>query len=155
MTLPPAQLDAASEWFFDEATSTLTLFWNATAGTPPPSDAGALSVPQVSPSERLLSAEGDRPRSPPLPQLRELFNITGSQAAPVVGVSFRGLGFRDAAISYLQPHGLPSSGDWALARTGALFFEVRPGACALRAAGARPRLAHAGHRIVRRCRLRL
>lgn len=59
------------------------------------------------------------------PQLRELFNITGSQAAPVVGVSFVGLGFRDAAISYLQPHGMPSSGDWAIARTASLFFEVR------------------------------
>ena len=60
-----------------------------------------------------------------LSQLRELFNITGSQADPVFNVSFIGLGFRDAAISYLQPHGMPSSGDWAIARTGALFFEVR------------------------------
>ena len=132
MTPRPAQLDAASEWFFDEATSTLTLFWNATAGTPPPGDAGALAVPQVCSSERVSSAEGDRPTLLPSPQLRELFNVTGSQAAPVVGVSFRGLGFRDAALSYLQPHGLPSSGDWALARTGALFFEVRPCAYVLR-----------------------
>lgn len=75
--------------------------WNATDGVPPPAEAGSFAVPQ----------------------LRELFNVTGTQGAPVANVSFLGLGFRDAALSYLQPHGLPSSGDWALARTGALFLE--------------------------------
>ena len=99
------ELDAPGEWFYDEVTGVLKLYWNDTEGVAPPGDAGAFAVPQ----------------------LRELFNITGTQAAPVVGVTFSGLGFRDAAISYLQPHGLPSSGDWAIARTAALFFEVRLG----------------------------
>ena len=94
------ELDAPGEWFFDAAAGQLTLWWNATDGVPPPAN-GSLAVPV----------------------LRELFNVTGSQAEPVVGVTFAGIGFRDTAPSYLQPHGLPSGGDWALARTGALFFE--------------------------------
>jgi hypothetical protein len=52
-----------------------------------------------------------------------LFNATGSQASPVRGVGFVGLGFRDAAASFFEPHGLPSGGDWALQRSAALIFE--------------------------------
>lgn len=77
----------------------LSLYWNDTNGTPPPSSGLAAT------------------------QLSELFRVVGTQAAPVVNVSFVGLGFRDSAIAYFAPHGLPSGGDWALARTGALFFE--------------------------------
>ena len=32
------ELDAENEYFFDEADSTLYLYYNATAGTPPPAD---------------------------------------------------------------------------------------------------------------------
>ena len=34
-----------------------------------------------------------------------------------------GCRFRDAAYAYLDPHGMPSGGDWALQRTGAVFVQ--------------------------------
>ena len=34
-----------------------------------------------------------------------------------------GLGLRDSAPTYMDPHGVPSGGDWALERMGALFLE--------------------------------
>ena len=55
--------------------------------------------------------------------LQILFNATGSQKSPVQNVSFSGIGFRDSAYTYLDPHGVPSGGDWGLERMGALFFE--------------------------------
>jgi len=56
-----------------------------------------------------------------------LVNVTGSQAAPVPGLSFRGLGFRDTAYVYFAPHSIPSGGDWALSRTAALQLEGTEG----------------------------
>lgn len=107
------ELDAPGEYHYNATTRTLTLCWNSTATT----TTAAASVASLPPPPGSLAA----------PLLRELFNITGSQATPVVNVSFLNLGFRDTSPSYLQPHGLPSGGDWALARTGALFFEGTEG----------------------------
>lgn len=39
------------------------------------------------------------------------------------GFRVLGLGFRDAAHTMLEPHGVPSAGDWALERLGALLLE--------------------------------
>ena len=94
------ELDAPAEWFHDVVAEKLYLWWNATAGTPPPAD-GSLSATQT----------------------QVLFNASGSQTAPVVDVSFIGLGFRDTSMTLFEPHGHPSSGDWAIQRTAALFFE--------------------------------
>ena len=55
--------------------------------------------------------------------LKVLFNITGSQSSPVKGLTLRGIGLRDTAYTYLDPHGMPSGGDWALQRGGAVFVE--------------------------------
>ena len=55
--------------------------------------------------------------------LKTLFELQGTQAAPVEGVTFRGLTFTGAAETFLDPHGVPSGGDWALQRSAALFFE--------------------------------
>jgi hypothetical protein len=46
--------------------------------------------------------------------LKVLFNISGTMQAPVTNVSLLGLGVRDSAYTYLDPHGVPSGGDWAL-----------------------------------------
>lgn len=92
------ELDAPSEWFFDETTSTLTLWFNGTAA--PPVD-GSVAVTQ----------------------LAVLINSTGTQAKPVAGLSFLGITFADSAPFFLGPHGTPSGGDWAVERSGALFFE--------------------------------
>lgn len=38
-------------------------------------------------------------------------------------LTISGIGFKDSAPSYMEPHAVPSGGDWALERTAALFFE--------------------------------
>jgi hypothetical protein len=95
------ELDAPSEWFFDPVTQTLYLFNNASVGTPPPSDGSLVFI-----------GEG-----------RHLFNITGTMAAPVRGISIMGLGLRDTAYTYMDPHSLPSGGDWSLERSAVVFLE--------------------------------
>eukprot|EP01052_Picozoa_sp_SAG31_P037610 SAG31_NODE_4885_length_2885_cov_3.044149_3_plen_133_part_00 len=59
--------------------------------------------------------------------LQTLFRTNASQADPLVGLSIRGIGFRDAAPTFLHPHAVPSGGDWTLSRTAALFFEGTEG----------------------------
>jgi len=41
----------------------------------------------------------------------------------VTGVTLRGITFQNAAHTYMDPHGVPSGGDWGLQRTGAVFLE--------------------------------
>ena len=94
------ELDAPGEWFHDVVSRQLYLWWNATAGTPPPANVTLAAT-----------------------QAQVLFNATGTQALPIVNISFLGLGFRDTAHTLFEPHGHPSSGDWALQRTAALFFQ--------------------------------
>ena len=52
-----------------------------------------------------------------------LINVTATQEKPAKGISFRGIGFRDAAYTFMHPHGMPSGGDWNLQRHAALFTE--------------------------------
>lgn len=94
------ELDAPAEWFFNTTTQMLYLWHNASAGTPPPLDGSIV-----------------------LTQIKHLFNVTGTQDAPVTDITFSGLGFRDTSYTYLDPHGIPSGGDWALERSAVLFFE--------------------------------
>jgi hypothetical protein len=97
------ELDAPDEWHYDAASG--TLYWNFNAS-------GAVQAP---PSQVVVTS------------LQSLVRIVGTQAAPVVGVTFAGLGLRDTAYSYLEPHGMPSGGDWALRRDGAVFLEGTQG----------------------------
>ena len=94
-------LDQEEEFFFDEASRTLYLRPNATgAETAPPPATGWV-----------------------VPQLKQLLRVTGTKAAPVTNVTIRGVGFRDSAYTYLDEWGIPSGGDWALHRGGAVFVE--------------------------------
>ena len=57
-----------------------------------------------------------------------VFNVSGTQAAPVKGVTLRGLTIRDAALTYLgtsvaDVHYIPSDSDWAINRGGAVLLE--------------------------------
>eukprot|EP01052_Picozoa_sp_SAG31_P023701 SAG31_NODE_1971_length_6758_cov_3.905205_8_plen_82_part_00 len=78
----------------DEETATLYLYYNATAGTAPPSD---LTV-EATHLMDYFKIEGTPP-------------TRGGEREAVVGVSFKGLTIKDAAATYMEPHGMPSGGD--------------------------------------------
>lgn len=62
-------------------------------------------------------------------RLKTLFSLEGSIQSPVRNITFRGLKITTTAASYLDPHYLPSDGggDWALARSGAVFLQGTEG----------------------------
>ena len=110
------ELDAPGEWLWVPDTppelvagvlasaGTLYLWYNASAGTPPP--AGAVS----------------------LTQLERLVVLTGSSDAPVVSVTLDGLTFTASQPTYLtRPFRAPSGGDWSFAETAALVAEGTAG----------------------------
>jgi hypothetical protein len=92
-------LDSTHEFYYDAPTHTLTFHPNSTSAPP-------------SVQSRFYA-----------PMLQTLVRAKATQADPIVGLSIRGIGFRDAAPTFLHPHGVPSGGDWTLSRTAALFFE--------------------------------
>jgi hypothetical protein len=67
-----------------------------------------------------------------LTRTKVLFNISGTMDAPVRNIKIQGLTLRDAAFTYLgttdaDRHWLPSEGDWALQRSGAVHIEGAEG----------------------------
>lgn len=96
------ELDAPREWFVDAPTGKLYYFANTTAGTPPSADTLFVST-----------------------RLKTLLAVNGTQEAPVMGVTLRGITFTTAASTLLDPHGVPSdgAGDWALSRSAAVFIQ--------------------------------
>eukprot|EP01047_Picozoa_sp_COSAG01_P028742 COSAG01_NODE_1942_length_8842_cov_5.900492_3_plen_287_part_00 len=98
------ELDSPSEWFYDAASKRLFLWPYATDAatnkTVPPPDGDLIAV-----------------------WLPMLVNLTATQDNPARDVAFVGVGFRDAAYSYMLPHGMPGAGDWNLQRHAALFAE--------------------------------
>ena len=43
--------------------------------------------------------------------------------SPVQDISISGIGLRDTAYTYMDPHGIPSGGDWTLERSAVVFLE--------------------------------
>jgi len=97
------ELDNPGEYFHDRKSGKLYLFYNGT-GAPP---ASATIV---------------------APQLRTLVNMSGTQWDPVKNVAHTGIAFRATRYTYMDPHGVPSAGDWALDRAGAIFLQGTVGA---------------------------
>jgi hypothetical protein len=98
------ELDAPREFFFDAGAQRLHFFHNASAGVPPPPD---------------WSFE--------VPLLRCLLRVTGTPEAPVAGVTLSGITFTSAAAAVLANRGIPTGGDWSVARVGALTVEGAAG----------------------------
>merc|ERR1719461_2791 len=55
--------------------------------------------------------------------LKVLVNYTGTMNKPVENQKIRGMTMRDTQYTYLDPHGMPSGGDWGLERTGAIYLD--------------------------------
>lgn len=97
------ELDVPGEWFFNRTSR--QLFFR----------------PNASSIDSLFAEPAGA--SYTIPVLKTLVSIVGSQAKPVRNVTIRGVGFRDAASTFMDAWGVPSGGDWALHRGGALFME--------------------------------
>jgi len=91
------ELDHPGEFFYDKKADELYLFHN---GTGSPKHAEVI-----------------------VPSLRLLVNVSGSQWDPVRNITIAGITFKSTRYTYMDPHGVPSAGDWALDRTGAIFLE--------------------------------
>ncbi|KAJ9469344.1 hypothetical protein DIPPA_01757 [Diplonema papillatum] len=103
------ELDSAQEYYYNDSTQMLYFVYNATLNTPPPA---SLQFDAV--------------------VLETLVSMVGTQDDPVMNVNFQGLRIADAGPTYLTAgHGVPSGGDWALQRAGAIFMEGTQG-CSLR-----------------------
>jgi len=87
------ELDIGREWYFNDVTKILYYMPNGT---------GAPTGEFVATNHKIL------------------FNIVGTQAKPATHVAIKGLTLQDTSYTYMDPHGLPSGGDWALQRQGAI-----------------------------------
>jgi hypothetical protein len=56
-----------------------------------------------------------------------LLFVMGSQQQPARNISLQGLLFRDTAPTFLDPHDLPSQGDWGLVHTAAIVAKGTEG----------------------------
>ena len=104
-------LDDAHEFHYDEASHTLHFMPNTTDGKPPPA-ALRLAAPAL---QQLMIVRGEPAHPNP--------GAEPSGLVPVRNLSVRGVVFRDAAPTFLEPHSVPSGGDWALSRSAALLAE--------------------------------
>eukprot|EP01114_Cavostelium_apophysatum_P013942 TRINITY_DN3485_c0_g1_i1.p1 TRINITY_DN3485_c0_g1~~TRINITY_DN3485_c0_g1_i1.p1 ORF type:complete len:916 (-),score=185.26 TRINITY_DN3485_c0_g1_i1:40-2787(-) len=93
-----SELDSPNEYFYDADNELLYFFYN---GTTAPPENFTLEVSN----------------------LKVLFDVTGTQQDPVQDLTIQGLNFVNTAYTYMDPHGVPSGGDWAMQRTAALQFE--------------------------------
>jgi hypothetical protein len=98
------ELDAAGEFFHDRESGRLYIIFNGTG-----------AEPNIS----------DRPDGLDVvaPQLHVLINASGTRWNPIHNVTIHGIKFTAAAPTFMMPHGIPSAGDWALERFGAIFLE--------------------------------
>ena len=93
------ELDARTEFYYDIAEQTLYYFGNGTHG--------------VAPTEAFVATT-----------VHTLFNVSGaSMAQPIRDFSLTSIGLRDTAPTMLEPHGVPSGGDWALERIGSIYLQ--------------------------------
>lgn len=91
-----SELDALDEYYFDARSRKLFVIPNST----------------LSDSDELI-----------VPKLEQLIHVNASQGKPLRNFSLVGVTLTETAPTFLSPHGVPSGGDWALERIGALHLE--------------------------------
>ena len=91
------------EWFHDEKRQRLYVYPNTTSGGSTNGNGNG--------SDSSDDAEAEAEDEYVGAELMTLLRVRGSSAAPVVGVTVRGLVFRHAAADYLEPHEVPGGGD--------------------------------------------
>ena len=111
------ELDATTEWYYDEDIQTLYFLPNSTQQA---ADASDSSRAADAPIGDISSSGGGGGSSFVATKLKVLINITGSKETPAHHLAIRGLTLRDTAYTYMDAHGLPSGGDWALQHSGAV-----------------------------------
>ena len=114
------ELDSEREWYYDYRQGKLYFAFNGTAPT----------------TEEWIAT-----------RTKVLFNVSGTASAPAKDITIKGVQIRDTALTWLDPcvlrftascppsdpalsvgrHGLPSGGDWALQRSGAITLEGTEG----------------------------
>ncbi len=97
------ELDNPGEFFFDKRAGKLYLWHNGT-GAP------AASTTVVAPQQQVL------------------VNMSGTQWNPVKNIHLRDITYTATAYTYMERHGVPSAGDWALDRFAAVFLQGTEGA---------------------------
>jgi len=91
-------LDTQNEFYYDDENQMLYYYYNGTGA--PPSDFQLVAT-----------------------NLKTLIDIQGDQSDPVQNITIQGVKFTAAAYTYLDPHGVPSGGDWAMQRIAAVQCE--------------------------------
>jgi hypothetical protein len=91
------ELDSPGEWYYDDDEKVLYLY------------------PLSGVDLRLARIE--------IPVLKNFINVRGSQCEPVKNLHFSGINFCHTLSTFFELYDVPSNGDWALYRGGALSFE--------------------------------
>ena len=81
------ELDSEREWYYDWRQGHLYFAFN---GTQPTSEEWVATRTKV------------------------LFNVSGTATAPAKGITIKGIQIRDTALTWLDPHGLPSGNDLSI-----------------------------------------
>lgn len=92
------ELDVPTEWFFDKQAAKLYFWPNVSVSLGPASDVAA-------------------------PMLDTTVRIEGTSASKTTQVSFSGITFTETRATFLEMYEVPSGGDWAIHRGGAVFVQ--------------------------------
>ena len=107
------ELDRPDEFFYNIKEQTLYMYSNTTDPKLPPTWTNTLVLVPLSHHTLLTTTTtGSRAASAAIASNTVITNLTLSN-----------LNFRDTASTMLQPHGVPSGGDWALERMAAVYME--------------------------------
>jgi hypothetical protein len=96
------ELDAQNEFIHDVAGQRLLMIPNASDASP---------------------VDGSPPGELVVPVNSVLFLLYGAQEFPVANVSFDGITFTQTRPTFMDAHSVPSGGDWAIERSGAIMLE--------------------------------